>query len=170
MGVLVTMLILLHGVKKYFNFVHNRNIHSFKLKDWDRVYSKWQDSVHNLKHNNKYLCVRKLKCFQFSFLFLYFFLYSASLSCFEVTEPTAFSVISILSAASSIENVHFKNGHVLINLGRMPKKYFISFVYIIYICLCLSILPHCARNTILPWAKMKHYPCYLPWKDKELIY
>lgn len=33
MGVLVTMLILLHGVKKYFNFVHNRNIHSFKLKD-----------------------------------------------------------------------------------------------------------------------------------------
>lgn len=43
-------------LKKHFSFVYKRNIHSFNLKDWDRVYRKWQGSAHNPKHNDKYLC------------------------------------------------------------------------------------------------------------------
>lgn len=37
MDALVTVLALWHAVKKYFSFVHKRSIHSFNLKDWDRV-------------------------------------------------------------------------------------------------------------------------------------
>lgn len=69
MDALVTVLALWHAVKKYFSFVHKRSIHSFNLKDWDRVYRKWQESAHNLKHNNKHFCARKLDFRRFPIFF-----------------------------------------------------------------------------------------------------
>lgn len=77
------MLAFWHGVKKYFSFLNNKNIHSFKLTDWDKVYSTLRDWARNLKHNNKYLCVRTFWNLGFRrlpiyFLFLYLSLYSVS--------------------------------------------------------------------------------------------